>query len=553
MAIVEIAGKDALRFLKNNKAATWGNRSIANRVEPIATPAFDVPFRLEPGERIYTIGSCFARNVETALIRRGFELPMRRLFSTPAFANLEPEIVNNFGTPSIYNEIAWAFGEQPFDEDTAFLRLGRNRYTDLHMVASLRPAPLETLQARRAGLFEATRSLAECRVLIMTLGLVEIWWDEETQLYLNTQPPRAVLRKAPERFSLHVLGVEQCLDYLERALEIIFRHGRDDLHIVLTVSPVPMTATHRPVDVMTANSYSKSVLRVVSEYVVEKHDQVTYFPSYETVTISDRQLAWMDDLVHVRDEMVAFNVERMVNAFSGTGKRAEIEQPTRRRPAAVDVEAAFLADEARHARARGDTAFFEEHGAKSATSETFAVEHGRHLFEREAYDDALAVLAPHDGIEVRLLAVQCLLGKRDFETAAIEAARICASGHKGAPQWRLLLDALTGRGASQEELESVEADWLAAAPGSPHTVWLHCGMAMRKSGFLAAALDRLERAADDPQSTGRAMLEYARCLLQCGQPAEAIETLRGFDADNPNQEKVARILVERSRKKLAED
>ncbi|WP_299326786.1 GSCFA domain-containing protein [Parasphingopyxis sp.] len=552
MAIVEIPGKQALRYLKQNKAASWGNRSIANRVEPIAAPAFEVPFQLEPGEKIYTIGSCFARNVETALIRKGYELPVRRLFSTPAFEGLEPAIVNNFGTPSIYHEIAWAFGEERFDEDKAFLQLGRNKYIDLHMVSSLRPAPLETLRARREGLFTATRALADCRVIIMTLGLVEIWWDEETQLYLNTQPPRAVQRKSPDRFSLHVLDVAQCMDYLERALDTIFRNGRADSRVILTVSPVPMTATHRPVDVMTANAYSKSVLRVVSEYIVQKYERVSYFPSYETVTISDRQLAWMDDLVHVRDEMVAFNVDRMVEAFSGTGKRAEIALPLPARETAPDVKASFLAEEARHARLRGDNAFFEEHRDAVDSSAAFAIEYARLLKKSQAYDEAVAVLAPHDSVEAQLLRARCFIDAGDYQAATEAAERVCDAGHKGVPQWRVLLEAITKRGAALDELEAIEEKWRAAAIGIPHVVQLHCGVAMRDSGFLDAALDRLERAADSPLAKIMAFIELAQCQLAAGNPEAAIDTLRECAPETDPQKRAIRSIRAEAEEMLSE-
>src|SRR5215510_6563682 len=102
MPLFVLSGADAVASRKTNPVATWGDRNAPNRVEPIATPAFKVPFRLEPGERIFTVGSCFARNVETELMKRGFQIPMRELFKRPEFAKLELTIINNFGTPSIY-------------------------------------------------------------------------------------------------------------------------------------------------------------------------------------------------------------------------------------------------------------------------------------------------------------------------------------------------------------------------------------------------------------------------------------------------------------------
>ncbi|MFN2259920.1 MAG: GSCFA domain-containing protein, partial [Parasphingopyxis sp.] len=299
MPLVSLSGPQALATRKSNPVAHWGDRNLENRVEPVTKPAFDVPFRLEPGEAIFTIGSCFARNIEHELAQRGFKIPMRDLFKTDAFKGLDTEIVNNFGTPSIYNEIAWAFGEQQFDYDLGFCEVSPGKFVDLQMVPGIRAASLDLVRARREGLFRATREMARCRIVIMTLGLVELWWDEEAQLYLNSTPLPSVLRNAPERFSLHVLNFEECRDYLQSAFEVMFRHGHEDLRVILTVSPVPMMATHRRTDVISANCYSKSVLRAVAEHLVEADERITYFPSYETVTLSNRKAAWNDDLVHV--------------------------------------------------------------------------------------------------------------------------------------------------------------------------------------------------------------------------------------------------------------
>ncbi|QLC21083.1 hypothetical protein HFP51_02095 [Parasphingopyxis sp. CP4] len=535
MAILKIPSTTAIQTLKSNKVSNWGNRTDQNRVEPIAAPAFEAPFQLSPGEKIYTIGSCFARHVETKLIEQGFDLPMRNLFEAPEFEGLHPNIVNNFGTPSIFNEIAWAFDEVPFDEDTAFLKMAPDKYTDLHMVSSLRPAPIEILRQRRARLFDATRSLADCRVVIMTLGLIEIWWDEEAGLYLNTQPPRSAHKENPDRFSLHVLGVDECVDYLERTIDIMVRHGKPDLQMVLTVSPVPMTSTHRPIDVMIANTYSKSVLRVVAEYIVSKHDQVTYFPSYETVTLSNRQLSWMDDFVHVRDEMIGFNVERMVNAYSGNARTADIALATDVAANAEDVETGFMAEKARQARLDSDADFFREHAEHSASSPSFAIEHARYLLDEGEYAEALRIIEDDDSIEAQLVTAKCLIGTKDFDEAIKTAWNVCLSPNKGMNQWRVLLEATAARGMSIEELEEIEEKWLPAAPGAQHMVKFLCGSALRRSGFPEQGLERLTFAIEDSRSVGTAIIEYARCLIDIGDVPAAIEKLRGFEGDNEHQ------------------
>jgi hypothetical protein len=54
--------------------------------------------------------------------------------------------------------------------------------------------------------------------------------------------------------------------------------------VILTVSPVPLVATASGRHVLTATTYSKSVLRVAAGEITAKDLRVNYFPAYEIVT-----------------------------------------------------------------------------------------------------------------------------------------------------------------------------------------------------------------------------------------------------------------------------
>ena len=95
MPIVRIAAEQAVANRKSNPFAGWGERGSDNRVEPIARPSFSVPFRIPPKSKIFTVGSCFARNVEDELLRQGFDLPMRKIEVE------DSAVLNNYGAPSI--------------------------------------------------------------------------------------------------------------------------------------------------------------------------------------------------------------------------------------------------------------------------------------------------------------------------------------------------------------------------------------------------------------------------------------------------------------------
>lgn len=329
MPIEILKGNDAVEIMKKNVNSTWPARgSEQNRVEPFALPGFEPSFSIEPGEKIFTIGSCFARNVENALIDRGFEIPSRdALRADPEFAAIGPNILNNYGVPSIYNEVMWGLGLKEFVQEENFFPMGEDKYVDIHLNQSLRPASLRTVATRRAAIRQAYSRIRECKVVVITLGLTECWYDTRTGMYVNTPPRRKLIRDFPDRFELHVLKLSETMEFLTKTIEAIRTHGRPDVRVIVTVSPVPLTATHRSVDVMVANMYSKSVLRVAAEEVVAAYDFVDYFPSFESVLISQRDRVWEDDLVHIKKPVIDLNVSRMIARYSASPHADSDETP----------------------------------------------------------------------------------------------------------------------------------------------------------------------------------------------------------------------------------
>jgi hypothetical protein len=56
------------------------------------------------------------------------------------------------------------------------------------------------------------------------------------------------------------------------------------MRFILTVSPVPLTATAGGEHVLRATTYSKSVLRAVAGQFFQERDDLDYVPSYEVIT-----------------------------------------------------------------------------------------------------------------------------------------------------------------------------------------------------------------------------------------------------------------------------
>jgi thioredoxin-like negative regulator of GroEL len=548
MPLLKLSAEEAVSTRKGNPNSRWGDRASENRVEPIARPGFKVPFRIQPNSSIFTVGSCFARHVEDELIRRGFHLPMRDV------AVEDSAVLNNYGAPSIYNELAWAFGERPYVVNDHIVEVSPGKYADLHLSPGRRPQPFEEVLARREAISNAYRRSAECAVVIMTLGLVELWFDTRTGYYLNVGPRPSQIRAEPDRFELHVLSFEDCHDYLERAIQILIKHGRPDLRILLTVSPVPLTETHRDEDVIVANMYSKSVLRAVAETVIARHDFISYYPSYESVMYSDRKVAWMDDMVHVRQGIVSVNVGRMVDAFIGSDQgldeiRAEIQSGG----ALVAVE---KAKKIRSGSREVATEFFGEYKRFSRENREFALEHAMHCEAIEDYEGVIEALdaAPGESMDMQMmpLKVNALIHlKRAREAVALFDPWFDVSANnpyqlKSVKFWQAYLNA-----ALATEDEGIIAATLhkVASAHVNYRPWAYgrAGSWYLKQAKFDHAVNFLEMAVNAGEIGNWAYLPLAEAYAALGRKKDAVDALAKIESqatqESPKFDRLRRLLA----------
>ncbi|MCP5080279.1 MAG: hypothetical protein GY948_01125 [Alphaproteobacteria bacterium] len=337
-----IPGSKAVENLKANELSAWPSRlDPENRIEPLCKPGFSPNFHLESGEKIFTIGSCFARNIEKALASRGFDVVTRRILSAGhTLFRHRANILNNYGVPSILNELTWALDEdRPFDAEANLFELYPDRFVDIHLPAAIRPASRDEVLERRKVITDITGEVKNCRVVVMTLGLTEVWFDRQSGLYLNYSPRRALVAKHPDRFELHVLSYADTLTYLRQIVAVLKQKCGSAQRLLLTVSPVPLTATYTGRDVLVANGLSKAVLRTAADEIIAENDHIDYFPSYESVTLSTRDAAWEEDQRHVEQAAIDLNIGRMIDGYVSRDSKGSADldtQITKARAALAD-------------------------------------------------------------------------------------------------------------------------------------------------------------------------------------------------------------------------
>lgn len=310
--------KAALANLAGEAPHRWAD--IAGTLDGEVWPEVRPSFRIGSGETVFTIGSCFARNIETHLATLGCRVPMLD-FRLPAGEWHGPPTtaLNKFSPGAFLQSLAWtravadSGGTVTWEHCAPLAIEGRDgQVFDLEL-ASQTTVTRERFLERRQQIYEVFREAFSADAVMMTPGLVEAWRDLETGMWIQGPANKRVLSR-PERFRLEVVGYEQALADLLAAIDIVRAHNPAS-RIVLTVSPVPLTQTFSGRDVRIANAYSKSVLRTACDVAAEARERVDYFPSYESVTLSAPALVWDSDRVHVRQAFIGKIVRRFAELY----------------------------------------------------------------------------------------------------------------------------------------------------------------------------------------------------------------------------------------------
>lgn len=270
------------------------------RVHRSFTPRIRPKFTLGSDPAIFTSGSCFAREIELALGRAG-----KSVLSWSEASGLSNVIFNRYNTFSIVNDFRFAH-EGSYDPRLASET--PKGWID-YSASGVYPTREEMLD-QRARCIAAHRNVAQADVFICTLGLIEAWYDLETQTYLNFTPSE-ILAGNLGRFECRITDYEENLAALRNLVAYLRAHFRKDLKVIVTVSPVPLNVTFSGIDIAQANMLSKATLRTVAQAFVDEDPLADYFPSYEMVTLTDFSEAWLPDFRHVRYEMV----DRIMRTF----------------------------------------------------------------------------------------------------------------------------------------------------------------------------------------------------------------------------------------------
>ncbi len=277
---------------QNLPPSAYWKTAVADRgpwgVEGLWTPKY----RIRKADKVVTAGSCFAQHIGRALKARGYRWtdfePAPDMMPTARAADYGYGIFS-FRTGNIYTArmlCQWLSLAYDLAEVSDEIWEKDGRFFD-----PLRPAIEpngfasrdEVMAARAATVAAFRRAVEEADVFVFTLGLTESWRHRDTALEYAMCPGTIAGSFDPDVHVFANARAAQISAQLARALKEMRRRNRR-LRVLLTVSPVPLTATASGEHVLTATSRSKSVLRTVAAEAAEDYSFVDYFPSYEIIT-----------------------------------------------------------------------------------------------------------------------------------------------------------------------------------------------------------------------------------------------------------------------------
>ena len=278
-----------------------------------AFEGYAVPL-IDKNTRIASMGSCFAVNIGRYLLEHEYNyLVYEKLIPNNDSNGLNPYLASSAHWNLVYSSACirqifeYSLGE--FKPEIRWWYPGRGVVQDPFRRHVTYPNN-ERLAKFAEHVEQSRRALVDCDVLILTLGMSEVWRDCTDQSTYWKKPPK--IHKLHEFYRQTVDDVWSDLAVCHK----LIKKENSKVKIIITVSPVPFNLSYRKdVDVISANMVSKSVLRVAVDEFTELKD-VYYFPAYEMTMFNESdQDPFVDDGRHIKPSVVQNIMEMFERRF----------------------------------------------------------------------------------------------------------------------------------------------------------------------------------------------------------------------------------------------
>ncbi|MEM7213091.1 MAG: GSCFA domain-containing protein [Pseudomonadota bacterium] len=249
-------------------------------------------FDISAEDRIATAGSCFAQHITGKLRASGYAV--MDMEPAPPWLPEQVQLAHGYGVFSArYGNVYTArqllqLAREAFGDFTPAQTVWdrKGRYHDAQR-PTVDPrgldSPDEVLGLRLEHLKQVRRMFSSMDVFVFTLGLTEAWTTAEGDTVYPIAPGTFAGAYRAQDYCFHNFSYPEVFADLEAFFELVSAHN-PDFRVILTVSPVPLTATASGQHVLAASVYSKSILHAVAGHLASGSERIDYFPSYELIS-----------------------------------------------------------------------------------------------------------------------------------------------------------------------------------------------------------------------------------------------------------------------------
>lgn len=289
---------------------------------PTTNNIYRKKYSISAGDAIATAGSCFAQHIARHLRAEGYcvldmepapeDLP-RSSHEDFGYSMYSARYGNIYTVQQLLQLAREAFGE--FETELPEWRRG-DRYFDA-LRPGIEPEGLATqddVMMHRAHHLQKVRDLfLTMDIFIFTMGLTEHWFDKHSGHVLPIAPGVIAGSFDKERHEFRCATLPSVIDDFNAFQRFLLdKRGGRRFRCLLTVSPVPLTATYAGRHVLVSSVESKAILRTAAGQLARNQAHIDYFPSFEIVTHPGaRSTNYSDNLRSVTGEAV----ERVMKVF----------------------------------------------------------------------------------------------------------------------------------------------------------------------------------------------------------------------------------------------
>lgn len=276
---------------QNRPAHTFWRKGVADRTPNTITDLYRKKFSIPARAGIATAGSCFAQHIARHLRKSGYQV----IDEEPAPTGLRSNDMGRFGyglfsaryaniyvTRQLVQLIREARGEIA-PSDPVWERDGRYFDAQRPNVEPLGLGSRDDVMAHREEHLAAVRRVVDAAdVFVFTFGLTEAWIHRQSGTVYPTAPGTFAGAYDPAVYAFKNFTFNEIYEDFV-TFRAILKRAKPEVKFIVTVSPVPLTATASDEHVLVATTYSKSVLRAVAGQLYKEFDDIDYFPSYELI------------------------------------------------------------------------------------------------------------------------------------------------------------------------------------------------------------------------------------------------------------------------------